>query len=166
MSIRTSSVIGALLLAGALVACGGGGSAELRVGDAWMREPAGDSAAVYFTIDNATDRADRLVEASSDAAREVGLHRTDTEGGRSIMRPVESIEVPARGTVTLAPGGLHVMLTGLTRRPKAGDAVELHLRFAVAGERTVRVEVRPLVENEGGGMDHGGVGGGMDHGGG
>ncbi len=57
------------------------------------------------------------------------------------MRPVEAIPVAAGGTVTLAPGGLHMMLIGLRQALKPGDSFPLTLRFEKAGpvETTVKV---------------------------
>jgi copper(I)-binding protein len=50
------------------------------------------------------------------------------------MREVDAIPVPARGAVTLRPGGLHLMLIGLTRPLAAGETVPVTLRFERAGE--------------------------------
>jgi hypothetical protein len=44
--------------------------------------------------------------------------------------------------VALAPGGLHVMLIGLTRPLAAGERVPLTLRFERAGAVTVEAEVQ------------------------
>jgi len=43
------------------------------------------------------------------------------------MRRVERIEIPAKGAVSLEPGGLHVMLIGLKRNLVPGDSVDLRL---------------------------------------
>jgi hypothetical protein len=55
------------------------------------------------------------------------------EGGIMRMRPVQRIELPARKTVKLAPGGLHLMLIGVSRPLKAGDKLPLVLTFEVPG---------------------------------
>ena len=41
------------------------------------------------------------------------LHRTTIENEVMKMEPVPVIEVPARGSVALEPGGYHIMLMGL-----------------------------------------------------
>lgn len=136
----------ALFVALLIGACGreAGG---LEVRDAWMREPAGDSAAVYLTIVNDTGSPDRLVSVSADIAADAELHQTSMSDGKAVMRPVNAIDVRAHSRTELAPGGYHIMLTGLHGRPKAGDNVTIRLRFARAGSRDVRVAVRPLVED-------------------
>lgn len=135
----------ALFVALLIGACGreAGG---LQVRDAWMREPAGDSAAVYLTIVNHTGSPDRLVSVSTDIAADAELHQTSMSDGKAVMRPVDAVEVGARGRTELEPGRYHIMLTGLRSRPRAGDHVMIRLRFARAGSRDVRVAVRPLVE--------------------
>ena len=66
------------------------------------------------------------------------------------MRQVDSIELPAGRGVNLASGGYHIMLVGLKRQLKEGDAVPLtlqveHLNKKHARESiTVRVPVKPL----------------------
>ncbi|MCK4899380.1 MAG: copper chaperone PCu(A)C, partial [Anaerolineales bacterium] len=52
------------------------------------------------------------------------------------------VDVPARGQVELKPGGLHIMLIGLSRDLKAGDQVSLSLGFEKSGEIKVEAEVR------------------------
>ena len=58
------------------------------------------------------------------------------------MRPVADIPVPAGQTVRLRPGGLHVMLIGLTEPLRQGATVPLTLRFERAGEVTVQLEIQ------------------------
>ncbi len=50
------------------------------------------------------------------------------------MRPVEAVEVPAGATVALEPGGLHVMVMGLTDELAPGDTFAVTLHFENAGE--------------------------------
>lgn len=46
------------------------------------------------------------------------------------MKPLARVAVPAGGSVTFAPGGYHLMLIGLTKPVKTGDAVPATLTFA------------------------------------
>ena len=50
------------------------------------------------------------------------------------MRRVNAIVVPRHAEVVLKPGGLHIMLIGLTRSLEVGKNVTLELEFA-DGER-------------------------------
>ena len=75
------------------------------------------------------------------AARVVELHTHVREGEVMRMRPVTDIPVPAGQTVELRPGGLHVMLIGLTGPLQQGSRVPLTLRFERAGEVQVELTV-------------------------
>lgn len=131
-------------LAAAAPARAHGDAPVLEIGDAWMRAPVGaaKNAAAYMTLFNIGDADARLVGAASPAAETVTLHRSTTVDGVSKMRPVEAVPVPAAGHAELAPGGLHLMLKGVTDAA-AGDSVPVTLDFAAAGETTVEVTVVP-----------------------
>jgi copper(I)-binding protein len=66
--------------------------------------------------------------------------------GGTQMRVVEAVEVPAGGQFQLRPGGLHLMLMSLSRRPRVGDTIEITLQFARAGAITVRVPIVSYLE--------------------
>lgn len=129
-----------------MAACGGGGPAPApTITGAWIRPPMGVDlpAAGYLTIVGAPNAADALVGASSPLAATVELHETMAgASGMTGMQPVARLEIAAGATVTLAPGGYHLMLFGLTRMPAVGETVELTLTFATAGKVTVMAEVR------------------------
>lgn len=73
-----------------------------------------------------------------------GMDGDDTGGmsGMMQMREVSRIDIPAGTTVTLEPGGYHVMLLELAAPLTPGQTFEVTLTFEVAGERTVTAEVR------------------------
>ena len=58
------------------------------------------------------------------------------------MREIDALDVPAGDTVSLEPGGHHLMLLELADDLVPGESFELTLEFAEAGEQTVTVEVR------------------------
>lgn len=58
------------------------------------------------------------------------------------MEPIARLEIPAGGTVQLAPGGYHIMLIGLTKDLNVGDTVQVTLKFENAGDVTVTAQVR------------------------
>jgi len=58
------------------------------------------------------------------------------------MREIEALDLPAGQTVSLVPGGYHLMLLELADDLVPGQTFELTLAFATAGEVTVDVEVR------------------------
>jgi copper(I)-binding protein len=114
------------------------------ISDAWARAtpPGLDVGAAYLTITGGS-AADRLVGVSTPVAAMAHLHTMDDTGGMATMRPVDGIDVRPGAQVVLAPGGLHVMLMGLTKALVAGQAFPLTLEFAKAGKQTVSVAIRP-----------------------
>jgi periplasmic copper chaperone A len=96
----------------------------------------------YFVLHNRGEAADTILEVSADWADHGMIHETREEGGRVRMSHVPLLPVPARDSVVLQPGGLHIMLMGLARMPVAGDTVEWSLRMSSGA--TVRV-VAPVV---------------------
>ncbi len=124
----------------------------------WSRAtaPRATVGAGFLTIRNSGDSADKLVSATSPRALRVEIHTMSLEGGVMRMRPlVDGVEVPAKGTATLAPGGNHIMLIGLKGPLKEGERIPTTLRFARAG--TVRVQL--MVRGAGASQsehDHGG----------
>jgi copper(I)-binding protein len=62
--------------------------------------------------------------------------------GTMTMQQVAEIALPAGETVTLQPGGLHLMLIDLAEPLEIGDTFDLTLDFAEADDVTVSVEVR------------------------
>ena len=132
-----------------LSSCTSGPAApDLRLEEAWARPaPGSDSvapppSAAYLTLHNDGRAADTLIGARSDAARVIELHRSIEDDGVMRMRPVDSLTVPARGSVTLEPGGYHFMLIDVTRPLTPGDTVTLALRFAQSDTMRVRAVVR------------------------
>jgi copper(I)-binding protein len=104
---------------------------------------AGAMGAVYMTIRNPDSQPDRLVKARTDAAKAVELHTVSQDkNGIMAMHPADGIDVPANGEATLQPGGMHIMLIGLTRDLNVGDQVTVTLTFAKAGDRAVTAIVR------------------------
>ena len=121
---------------------------EVRAGDIVISQPwsraAGQNAtgAGFLTLRNTGAAPDRLVGASSPAARVTELHTHLREGEVMRMRPVTAIDIPAGQTVTLQPGGLHLMLIGLQAALAQGATVPVTLRFERAGEVTVQLAVQ------------------------
>jgi len=99
--------------------------------------------AAFFTVTNNGTEADRLVSASTPAAEVVEIHEIVDNNGMKEMRPLEhGLEIPAGETITLAPGGYHIMMIGLTGDLQAGMSFELTLTFETAGEVVVTVPVQ------------------------
>lgn len=134
---------------------------EITIHEPWARASLGaaPNSAAYMTLEIAGDQPDRLVGGSSPAAERVELHTHVMEGDVARMRSVDAIEVVPGQPTVLEPGGLHLMLSGLTRKLEAGSSVPLTLVFEHAGEVTLDVPVRGLAGTSGhghGAGDHDG----------
>jgi periplasmic copper chaperone A len=126
----------------------------LSVSGAWTRAtaPGQTVAGVYLDIESSV--AARLVGVSSPAADSAELHLMSMDGGTMRMRAVDEIELPAGKTVSLKPGGYHVMLFGLKGGLKAGEAVPFTLRVVDAKGASHEVEMNAKVRNLDGSEPH------------
>ncbi len=137
-----------LVVAFALTACASSAQDKsnggIKVTDAWARpSPSVDSpSALYMTLQNNSSVDDKLMSVQSDVAKTIELHETTNSGGMMQMSPIANVPVPANGKAELKPGGMHVMLMGLTRELKAGDKINFTLFFDKAGQVPVTVEVK------------------------
>lgn len=62
--------------------------------------------------------------------------------GMMRMEHLSSIAIPARGSVELSSGGLHMMLMGPERYFKAGDRIQLNLMFDDSSVLNISVPVK------------------------
>ncbi|MFF7703537.1 copper chaperone PCu(A)C [Streptomyces lydicus] len=140
MNRRTTLAAALALTSGlALAGCGGEDTApKLSVDGAYMPQPVTDGmAGAFFTIKNGGG-ADKLTSVTSDLASDVSIHKTVG----SKMEQVNSLAIPANGTLDLVHGGSHVMFMGLKKKPAEGDTVSIELHFAKAGPIKVKVPVK------------------------
>ena len=128
---------------------------DLSIHRPWSRElpPVAPNGAAYFQVENGGSESVRIVGASSPIADRAELHTHEMDGGVMKMRHVRAVEVPAKGTASFAPGGLHVMLIGLKKPLVAGESFPLILDFDTAGTIDVTVEI-----TRNGPVDHSGHG--------
>jgi uncharacterized protein YcnI len=113
----------------------------------WSRAtPGGASvAAGYLTLTNTGAVADRLVGGTFERAKTLELHMMTNDMGVMKMREMhEGIALPPGVAVELKPGGLHLMLMGLSEPLKAGDRIKGTLQFEKAGTVDVEFAVAPL----------------------
>lgn len=118
---------------------------DLEIGHPWSRQtPDGAKVGVGYikSIRNNGTTPDRLVAVEAAIASKVEIHESREVDGVARMRPVEAIDIPAGGEVSLAPSGYHMMLTGLKEPLSEGENIPATLVF----ERAGRVEVELQVE--------------------
>jgi len=122
-------------------------STSIHIDKPWARAtPAGaKTGAAYMTIDNKSGQPDRLTGASSDVAKTLQIHEMKVVDGVMKMREIPGgLPVPAGGSVTLKPGGYHVMLIGLNKALKKGEKFPLTLVFEKAGKVSIEVPVESV----------------------
>ncbi len=150
MSPMKNRLLFALALAGSLAATAAAAHdyllGALKIDHPWARPTvAGQSTGGgYLSVHNSGSKTDRLLGARSPAAAAVEVHEMRMEGDVMRMREIKALELPVGKLVTLAPGGLHLMLVGLKAPLKVGDKVPVTLRFEAAGE----IDVVFHVENK------------------
>ena len=116
----------------------------LEIDRPWARAtaPTAPAGGGFLTIVNKGTTADRLVAARSPVAQTSQIHEMKMEGNVMRMRELDKgLEIPAGGTVTLAPGGFHVMLMGLKAPLQQGTKVPLTLVFEKVGSIDVELSV-------------------------
>ncbi|WP_038051361.1 copper chaperone PCu(A)C [Thioalkalivibrio sp. ALJ1] len=123
----------------------------------WVRlMPSGmPSTAAYMTLRNTTDEDIEIVSGSSPVAAVTELHdHEEDEAGVMRMREVEAIIIPAKRSVSLEPGGLHVMLIDLKEPLAEGQEVRVKLHTRTGELFTVKAEVKRSDEHQPGGHHH------------
>ena len=130
--------------------CSGGDSSSLELEDPWARpSPTGATTAAFFmTIDNPTDTDETHVSAATDACRVTELHLSKmTDGLMTMERQEGGIPVPASETVTLAPGGLHIMCIDRIADFAEGEELDITLEFVDADGANHSEEITAIVED-------------------
>jgi hypothetical protein len=128
-------------------------AANVSVTDAWARAtmPGQPVSGAYMQIQSDADA--RLIGASSPAVPRVEVHEMKMDGDVMRMREVKAIDLPKGKTVSLQPGGLHLMLMNLPKPIAAGDVIPLTLEVESGGKRQ-SVEVKVEARAMGGGAMH------------
>lgn len=130
---------------------------DLKIDHPYVRAtvPGAPVAGGYITVTNTGSQPDRLVGASAPFAGKVEIHEMKMQGDIMKMREVTGgLKIPANGSVTLKPGGYHVMFMKLKEQLKDGEKRTATLIFEKAG----KVDLPFAVKSMGRSMKHGGRG--------
>lgn len=138
-------------------------SGDITVVNPWARASAGKArnGGAYMELVNRGNDVDRLIGASTPAAKKAELHTHLMEGDIMVMRQIKAIEINPGVASVLKPGGLHIMLMGLKAPLKMGETFPITLTF----EKSGKIEIKVIVMAVGamGSMNHDKMGA-MDHG--
>lgn len=119
----------------------------LEIGHPWARAtaPTSPAGAGFLTIKNTGSTPDRLVTAKCPTAGMVQIHEMKMDGNIMRMRELEhGLEIPPGATVSLAPGGFHLMMMQLKEPLKQGTRVPCTLTFDKAGSIDVELAVESI----------------------
>ena len=109
---------------------------SMHITQVWARATPKGAAngAGYMTITNKGVGPDRISCVADDASAQCQIHSMTIENGVMKMRPVEGgLEIKPGETVTLKPGGYHVMFVDLKHALVEGETVKATLKFDHAG---------------------------------
>jgi copper(I)-binding protein len=128
---------------------------DLVIVEPWARATIGQvkTGAAYLSVINHGAAGDRLLAVSTPVAAKAQLHSNIVEDGVMKMRPVEAIDIEAKGSTTLEPGGVHVMLMGVRNPLEEGDAFAMTLTFETAGSVDVEVHVQGIAAMQAAGSE-------------
>ena len=128
-----------LLLASSVLA-----AAEPTVSGAWIRAlpPTQPVTAAYASVTNSGDQVVNLVGARIEGVGRVEIHTSREVNGLIRMEQLSALPVLPGQTISLEPGGSHLMLFELESMPRPGESRQMCLLFAGDGEKCVQAVVR------------------------
>ena len=123
---------------------------NLIVRDAWIREAPPNAVALagYMTMENASDKEQSLVGATSESFGEVMIHRTVFEDGLARMIHQDAVAIPAKGKVSFEPNSYHLMLMKPVSALRSGDKVAIKLIFSNDSTLNITFDVRGNMPGE------------------
>jgi copper(I)-binding protein len=122
---------------------------KVVVEGAWVGEvpPSSPVAAAYMTIKNNGTADDKLLGVTSSISGSTMVHQTVVDDkGVASMDMIDALVIPAGKSVTLKPGGTHIMLMDLKEPVTGKEKIELDLKFENAGEMKIEAPVKKLSE--------------------
>ena len=143
-ALRAALIATALLSSPPALAQDRSADGGLVVEDAWARATPGTAApgAAYFTLRNLGDAPVRLIDIRSEVAGTVTIHETEIDAqGIARMTAVPEAVIAPGEALTLAPGGLHAMLTELAEPLVEGETLPLRLGFDGGEDLSIDVPV-------------------------
>lgn len=143
MHARTTSRVAVLAAAAiiALTGCATGAPASesqataaetVSVHNAWVKAADDGMSAAFAELENAGSEDVTVSAVTSAASSDLQLHETvENEAGEMTMREKDGgFVIPAGESLTLEPGGNHIMLMDLAKPIKAGDELSFTLTFS------------------------------------
>ncbi|EXS70115.1 copper chaperone PCu(A)C [Sphingobium sp. Ant17] len=110
--MRAPFALIALVAPLALSACGD--PAPSYIDQAWVRlSPNKESPSAGYFVAHGGDAGVQIRGVMTAYAVRVEMHESVMDKGVMTMKPIDSVDIPAKGEVAFAPGGKHLMLWGI-----------------------------------------------------
>jgi len=151
-----AAALAAMLASPALAADYTAGS--LKISAPWARAtPKGAQVGGgYMSITNTGTIPDRLISGAAGISSGFEIHEMSMDAGVMKMRMLkDGLEIKPGETVTLKPGGYHVMFMGLKDQLRQGETFKTTLEFAKAGKVEVEFKIEGIAASSGGHSSHG-----------
>ncbi len=110
---------------------------------AWTRETSEAEAPVFVNIENGSDQPVTLLGGETEIAVTVSLARFRRVYSQTIFMVEPPVTIPPGETLSLAPDGLALRLTGLRRPLREGVTFDLVLELSIG-----RLEIPVAIEDE------------------
>ncbi|MBO9556806.1 copper chaperone PCu(A)C [Cellulomonas sp.] len=100
--------------------------------DGWVKSADSGMSAAFGELENTGDSDVTVVSVTSPASTAMELHETvENESGQMVMREkADGFTIPGGTSLSLEPGGNHLMLMDLVAPLRAGDEVAFTLTFS------------------------------------
>ena len=128
----------------------------LTVANASIRTmpPGQSNTAAYLTINNQSDRACTLLSVDSPVVKRIEFHTHLHEQGMAKMRPIKTLNLPARSSLTFESGGLHLMLFGAEPITKNHNGTQINIHTDHCGSIRFYASVADSIVNSRQDMHH------------
>jgi hypothetical protein len=138
----------AVLLAAALAGAGPACAASLEITGAWLRQPppGQTGAAIYMELHNGGAAPLAVVGARVESAASAAIHGHSHADGMMRMYPVPRLEIAPNASVSLQPGGYHLMVGDMGTAPQPDALLPFCLRLEDGTEQCAEARVRKTGE--------------------
>ena len=111
-----------------------------EVQNAWLRAapPGSPMLAAYIQLNNTSDQSMKLIGAYSPAFAMTEIHKTVIIDDMARMREQKELLIEPGKSISMEPGGLHIMLMRPQQKIAVGDTVRICLIYAGESENLVQ----------------------------
>jgi hypothetical protein len=117
---------------------------NLQITDAWIKNlpMAVPVRAGYMRIFNNQSLEITIVSLDSKSFESIEIHQSLEADGMTSMKPVDTLSIPAGGSLELAPGGFHLMMMNPLEQLIPGKKVAVTLHYQDQKTQTIDMVVR------------------------